>query len=135
MAALPPAVGQTEKLRRALLRLPILVYLGWICVATIANLTALLVTLQWDGFGLSPLVWTVVAILAGLAIGLLLIWRRGAISSALVIIWAYLGIVLKRSGTDPNETMPIIVVAIINMLVLAAACLFYWLKQRSAKPL
>ena len=73
---------------RFFLREPVLVYLGWICVATIANATALLVRYGWDGFGLSDRSWTVVVIAAGAAIGMALVLARGAVSSGLVVIWA-----------------------------------------------
>ena len=92
---------------RFFLTAPINVYLGWICVATIANLTALLVVLGWDGFGLSPVVWTVAVIIAGFAVALLLALRRKAIEASLVVVWAYLGIVLKRTSVDPDATRPI----------------------------
>ena len=51
-----------------LVRVPFSVYFGWITVATIANMTALLVSLGFDGFGISEVVWAVVIILVGLLI-------------------------------------------------------------------
>ena len=43
-----------------LVHLAFSIYLGWITVATIANVTTLLVDLGWDGFGISDVSWTVV---------------------------------------------------------------------------
>jgi hypothetical protein len=40
------------------------VYLGWICIATIANVTALLVFYKWNGFGIPDEVWTIIMIFA-----------------------------------------------------------------------
>ena len=96
-------------IRRFFIRVPILVYLGWICVATIANATALLVVIGWKGFGFSPVLWTVAVILVGAGIGSWLVAKRGALSSGLVIVWAYAGIVIKRGGTDQESTMAIII--------------------------
>jgi hypothetical protein len=115
------ALAAASPARRFFLRVPILVYLGWICVATIANVTALLVVLGWDGFGLSPVVWTVAVILVGTGLGSWLILARGAFSSALVIVWAYAGIVIKRWGSDPEKTMAIIVACFIGMALLVVA--------------
>lgn len=123
-----PRIGRAE-LREFFLRVPILVYLGWICVATIANVTAFLVTSGWDGFGLSPSAWTVAMIAAGALVGLLLVLRRGAVSSALVVVWAYAGIVLKRSATDPEATMTIIVAAAAAAGLVALVALGYGLKR------
>lgn len=121
-------IGGAE-LREFFLRVPVLVYLGWICVATIANVTAFLVTAGWDGFGLSPSSWTVAMIAAGALVGLLLVMRRGAVSSALVVVWAYAGIVLKRASTDPEATMAIIVAAGAAAGMLALVALGYGIRR------
>ena len=42
-------LDQKEKL---FIRLPFSVYFGWITVATIANITTLLVDIGWNGFGI-----------------------------------------------------------------------------------
>jgi len=46
-------LSTTEKV---LVRLPFSVYFGWITVATIANMTTLLVAIHWTGWGLSDTV-------------------------------------------------------------------------------
>lgn len=43
--------------------LPFSIYLGWISVATIANMTQLPDYAGWSGFGLAPEVWLVVVLL------------------------------------------------------------------------
>ncbi len=120
-AALPPASGNAEKLRRFFIRVPILVYLGWISVATIANVTALLVTAGWNGFGIDPMIWTMVVIAAGAAVGTLLALLRGAVSSALVVAWAYAGIIIKRGSIDEASSMPIIIAAAVGAVIVLAA--------------
>ncbi len=82
---------------------PIHVYLGWITVATIANATALLVALAWDGWGLDPRAWTLVVIVAGLAVAFGFIFIRRAVAAPLVVVWAYSGIVMKRLPEDGME--------------------------------
>lgn len=39
---------------------PFSIYLGWITVATIANVTSVLDYLHWSGWGISPEAWTVI---------------------------------------------------------------------------
>jgi hypothetical protein len=51
-------------------RIPFAVYFGWITVATIANVTTLLVSAQFTGFGISEPVWTAVILVVGVLIGL-----------------------------------------------------------------
>lgn len=95
------------------------VYLGWITVATVANATALLVHLGWGRFGLGETAWTIVAICAATVISLLMLLRRADIFHALVVLWAFLGIILKRSAVGGDEAQPIIVCAAVCMAILA----------------
>lgn len=113
--------GGAGMVRRFLLRTPVNVYLGWICVATIANVTAVLVKAGWGGFGLDSRIWTVALIAAGLAAGLLLVFLRGAVAAPLVIVWAYAGIVIKRLGTDADYSSAVWIAAIAAAAVLASA--------------
>jgi len=108
-------------LRPLLLDLPIGVYLGWICVATIANVTALLVKVGWNGFGIDPRVWTVIAIAAGLAVGLLFVIKRKKWAPPLVVVWAYAGILIKRVGADRDYSAAVWIAAAASAVILLAA--------------
>jgi hypothetical protein len=90
-------LGSTETVA---IQLPFSVYLGWISVATVANTTVLLLTLGVDG-GAAAALWTAVAIVAALGIGALVLWRRGDIAFALVLVWAFAGIAVRQSGAEP----------------------------------
>ncbi len=77
------------------------VYLGWICIATIANATALLVNYQWGGWGIPDQSWTIIMVIAGLVITSLTIIRLNNPFVGLAVIWAFAGIVLNRWGNHP----------------------------------
>jgi len=101
------------------IRLPFSVYFGWITVATIANATTLLVSLGWDGFGISELTWTVIIIAVGLAIGLATMLKNRDMAYGLVIIWAYAGIYLKHTSVNGFAgKYPIVITTVIVSLVL-----------------
>lgn len=91
------AFSTVEKLA---VSLPFSVYLGWITVATIANITALLSWLGYDGAPLTPLAWTVLLLAAGVAIGAVMAITRSDIGYLLVLVWAFAGIGVKWL-TDP----------------------------------
>jgi hypothetical protein len=74
------------------------VYLGWICIATIANVTALLVFYGWNGFGIPEQVWTIVMIAIGTLIVILALMRFNNPFIGLAVIWAFTGIIIKRSA-------------------------------------
>lgn len=82
------------------IKLPISVYLGWISVATIANITAFLVSIQWNGFGIAQDIWTIIMIVAGGILALLMLILKKNIAYSLVVIWAYYGIIIKRSSQE-----------------------------------
>lgn len=104
--------------RRFFLTVPLRVYLGWISVATIANATAVLVKADWNGFGLDPRLWTVVVIAAGLAVALGFSLLKGQVAAPLVVVWAYAGIVLKRSQVDADYSAPVWIAAGLAALVI-----------------
>ena len=79
-------------------KLPFSLYLGWISVATIANVSQVLYFIGWDGFGLAPELWTVVMLLVATIVGLLMLLRERNIAFALVLVWAFIGIALKQSA-------------------------------------
>lgn len=76
--------------------LPFSIYLGWVSVALIANISYVLVYYQWDGWGLSAVVWTVLLLLTALTLALLMQWRMRDDVYPLVFIWAFVGIFVQR---------------------------------------
>jgi len=114
--------------------LPFSVYLGWITVATIANVTAYLVSVHWDGLGISDVMWTQLVISVGVLITLLALITRRDIAYSLVVAWALLGIYLKRTtaGFTNSDvaTTALIAMVIIAIGIIAAAA---WLMIRRVK--
>ncbi|QQG52503.1 MAG: tryptophan-rich sensory protein [Candidatus Falkowbacteria bacterium] len=82
------------------IRVPFSVYFGWITVAAIANITVFLVSINWNGFGISDQVWTIIVLLAGLLIVILRMIKDKNVAYGLVLVWAYAGILLKHLSAD-----------------------------------
>jgi tryptophan-rich sensory protein len=74
------------------------IYLGWICIATIANVTTLLVHYKWNGFGISEELWTIIMIAVGALIVSFTLYRLNNPFIGLSVIWAFIGIIIKRQG-------------------------------------
>jgi hypothetical protein len=72
------------------------VYLGWISVATIANVTALLVALEWSGAGVPDAIWAAILVVVGGVAGALTVVRFRNPWVGWAVAWALLGIVLNR---------------------------------------
>jgi len=128
LAYLRLGVGKAEVSRavKYAVHLPFSVYLGWITVATIANVTIFLVDLNWAAFGLGEQFWAVAVIAVGIVIALAMLFTRRDMYYALVVDWALLGILLKRlSGTTVPEQSVVAVtiagLAIITVSVIVQA--------------
>jgi len=98
---------------------PFSVYFGWITVAAIANITVFLVSISWDGFGIADYLWTSIILLVGSLIGILRMRKDKNIAYGLVLIWAYLGILLKHlSAGGFGGQYPSVIATVIVCLVL-----------------
>lgn len=99
-----------------LIKTPFSVYLGWISVATIANITALLVSLQWNGFGIDPIYWTLTMMFIAIVLGIYFVIQYKNIAYSLVIIWALWGI---KASQGPKSAF-INQLTVLGILVLGA---------------
>ncbi|MBN1401244.1 MAG: tryptophan-rich sensory protein [Anaerolineae bacterium] len=94
-------VGRTSVSRaeRWCVRVPFSVYLGWVSVATIANITSALDVANWGGWGIAPATWAVIMlVVAGILAAAVSITRRD-VAFLLVIVWASAGIAVKQAAT------------------------------------
>jgi hypothetical protein len=91
------------------------IYLGWICIATIANVTTLLVHYNWNGFGISEEVWTIIMITVGALIISLAVYRLYNPFIGLSVIWAFTGIIIKRQ----DDYRSIVITASIALIIVA----------------
>jgi len=87
---------------RVCVHLPFSVYMGWITVATIANVSVALTFVGWDGGGIDLAIWAVLVIAVALLITLIAIVARKDVAYSLVIVWALGGIMAKQSS---NQTI------------------------------
>lgn len=101
-------IGKKDFSRRELLfiQIPISIYFGWITVATIANITSYLVSINVT-FGDLDVYLTVLVIVIGTLITLLVLFLRQDFYFSLVPVWAFLGIFVKQSGNLPIYSMTV----------------------------
>ncbi|MBN1121723.1 MAG: tryptophan-rich sensory protein [Anaerolineae bacterium] len=99
-------IGRAEvgPARRWLVHLPFSVYLGWITVATVANVSTVLYAANWGGWGIAPQVWAAIMLVVASVLGLLMAIIRADAAYLLVLVWAFVGIALKHSATPMVAT-------------------------------
>lgn len=101
------------------------IYLGWIIAATLANLSVLFVKQGWNGRFISEGLFTVMALIIGMIIGIILVFVLHRNFSAFAIMWAYFGILVRHvSGSGFDGIYPIIsTVVLAGMVILLASVL------------
>lgn len=80
------------------IKIPINIYLGWISVASIANIGAMLNKFNWNGFGISENVWVIILIGLATIIAAIMLIKKNSFSYSMVIVWAFIGIIIERSS-------------------------------------
>ena len=77
---------------------PFSFYSGWISVALIANTAAYLTDREWEGFGISEVLWTLIMIVVAVLINLLITWTRNMREFALVGAWGLVAVGVANKG-------------------------------------
>lgn len=101
-----PTLPKANTTTRWLVQFPFSIYLGWISVATVANISTFLLDLGWDGWG-QPILWTILMIAVAAILSLLM--RDAAYTG--VIVWATLGIVIKQASIQAIVIAGLVAVA------------------------
>lgn len=117
-----------------LVHVPFSIYLGWISVATIANVTAVLDYLGWSRWGISDEVWAVIMLLVvgGLAAAVSL--TRGDVAYSLVLMWALAGIAVKHSGTSLVAVMAWVITAFVGVMLVVGVVLSRRRREYAVSP-
>jgi benzodiazapine receptor len=106
-----------SKGERWAVHVPFSIYLGWISVATIANITDLLWYVGWNGFGLAPEVWTVIMLTVTVVLAFAMALLRGDVAYLLVLVWALAGIGVKQAATPLVSTSAFVCAGLVLVAV------------------
>ena len=108
---------------------PIALYSGWIAVATIANISAYLAKVGWDG-GISEITWTILMITVAVLLNLFMIISRNLREFASVGVWALVAIAIRHWESIPSIQWA----ALIGAVVLFAAISYHGYQNRETAP-
>jgi hypothetical protein len=79
---------------------PICFYAGWIAVATIANISAYLAKIGWDGAIFTEIQWTIIMIIGATFLNIIIIYTRNMREFAAVGIWALFAIFMRHNSEE-----------------------------------
>ncbi len=112
---------------RLAVHLPFSVYLSWVAIATIADVSATLVSLNWDGFDIGPETWAVLIIMVALVIAILVAVTRRYVAYGLAIIWAFVGISVNQGS---NQTIAMLMLVCAAVVVISLVMVFLYVRPR-----
>jgi hypothetical protein len=117
-------------------RLPYEIYGGWLLVATVANITTLLVDIGFTGFGIAEVIWMLLIIGVAWLIVSATVVRVKSVGIGFVLIWAYGGIVSKHISVNPgfDNAYPAVIFTTVGLMVLMSVLLVI-LALRSRKQI
>ncbi len=122
-------ISMTRPVEKIFIRLPFTLYFAWICVATIANISALLVSNHWNGAFLSPTTWTIVMMVVASLLAFFITTKYRVPTFTLVVMWALFGIFLRWHNTNYQV---IAYAALGLMFVLSITAFNTWRKMKFA---
>lgn len=97
---------------------PFSIYLGWISIATIVNISYVLVYLEWGRFGLSDVLWTVIMLIVATFLSVVFRIRNHDPLFPLVL-WAFIGIGIKNVENFPIVTyVAFVLVGLILLMII-----------------
>lgn len=100
------------------------VYLGWITVATVANITDWLYFIGWEGGGIAAQTWAVIMLAIASLLGLAMAWTRRDAGYLAVLVWAFIGIAVKQASA------PMVVISAWTAAALMLGLVIYSLLRR-----
>ena len=109
---------------------PFTIYSGWVTVASIANVSSYLVKIEWDGFGITAITWTIVMIIIASCINLIITWKRNMREFALVGAWSLIAIGV--ANTDLHNQITYVAYVAAGLLILSSS--IHAFKNRDTSP-
>lgn len=104
-----------------LVAVPFSLYLGWISVATIANVSVYLTYVEWGGFGIPEVTWAALLITIAGILGLFLIGRVPSVAGTLAVAWGLTGIYYKLSGAETAYYLQILIIVFVALILIGIA--------------
>lgn len=126
-----------QEKKRWLLPLSFGIYTGWLFIATVVNIAAALVKLEWNGFGIADNVWAIIILIIAVLLVIAVQLKNRSAAFPLPIAWAYFGIYqfLKAPEGFNGQFGLLQVTSLIGMAVLiGAAAIQLYLNKFSLLP-
>lgn len=134
LALISQKLLEIQEEKQFLLPLTFGLYTGWLFIASVVNVAALLVKLDWDRLGLSEEIWAIIVLAAAVVLVFFVLLKNNNAVFPLPIAWAYFGIylALKSQQGYNGEYVLVEITAIVGMFILILMSVIQFFKNKSA---
>lgn len=118
--------------KRWLLPLSFGIYTGWLFIATVVNIAAMLVKLKWNGFGIAAEVWAIIILIIAILLVVAVLSKIRNAAFPLPVAWAYFGIYQFLNAPEgfKGEFGLLQNIALAGMVVLVALAVIQFYRNR-----
>lgn len=118
--------------KRWLLPLSFGIYTGWLFIATVVNIAAMLVKLKWNGFEIAPEIWAIIILIIAILLVVAVLSKIRNAAFPLPIAWAYFGIYQFLNAPEgfQGEFGLLQNIALAGMVVLVALAVIQFYRNR-----
>ncbi|MBP2420650.1 tryptophan-rich sensory protein [Microbacterium imperiale] len=118
----PQSIGD-----RLLMDATVGLHLGWVSLATVANITAWLSRTVPESWGAQADIWGVVVLVLVAAVGVgIAAFSRGRPSPIIALSWGLAWVAIARSSDQPQSTPVAVAAVVVIVVVVAAAIVSAW---------
>lgn len=129
MVLIVERIGKIQTGRRFLLPITFGLYSGWLFIATVVNIAAWLVKIEWGRLGISAEIWSSLVLVVAVGLTLIVLLKTKNAIFPIPIAWAYFGIynfLLSPEGfQDQYSLLPYVALIGIVLLIGLSAIQFY----------
>ena len=125
-------LGKIQERGRWLLPITFGLYSGWLFIATVVNIAAWLVKIEWKGFGIPVETWSIIIILIAIALTFLVLAKTKNAIFPIPIAWAYYGIYINLLSSEGFNGMYVFLpyFTIVGMVVLIGLSVIQFYKNK-----
>jgi hypothetical protein len=120
--------------KRWLLPLSFGLYAGWLFIATVVNIAAALVKLEWNRFGISEEAWVMIVLPVAVLLVVFVQMRNQNAVFPLPVAWAYFGIYTSLNAPEGYQGQygSLQIVSLVGMVILIGAPAVQFYQNRFA---
>lgn len=104
-------------------------YAGWLLIATVVNTAAWLVKIEWNGFGISPEIWSVITLCVAVGLTVIVVLNTKNAIMPIPVAWGYFGIyqfLMAPTGFQGQyRLLPVIAILGTILLIALVGIQFY----------